>query len=243
MQRLAQLDAQQGSAPSIAPPTVGREDDDEEALDAELRRALEVSQREQAGRPAGAEEADFSRALEATQHALGDVPQEGTDQEQADALLAMLLQNQMLKQQLQQDRGFPAMLDGYCEREGMGGGGGGGRRDAAPRVPAPAPAASWGEMLGLWGAEEPDDAGGTRGRRGGTGHPQPTNATYQEGEGLFGAVVATGSWLGESLGLIDADQPSNGTVRAGAARGDEAVSTGRPVARRRPSRPADKKDD
>jgi hypothetical protein len=113
LQRFAQLDAQQGSAPSIAPLTVGREDDDEEALDAELRRALEVSQRE------------------------------------ADALLAIVLQNQMLKKQLQQDRGFTAMLDGDCEREGMGGGGGGGRRDAAPRVPAPAPAASWGEMLGL----------------------------------------------------------------------------------------------
>ncbi len=235
LQRLAQLDAQHGSAPSIAPPTVGLDsDEDEEALDAELRRALEVSQREQAGRPAGAEEADFSRALEATQQALGDVPQGEADQEQADALLATMLQNQMLKQQLQEDRGFTAMLDGDSERRGAGGGRG---RDA-PRVPAPAPApaASWGEMLGLWGAGDPEDAG----ERAEPGRPQPASTTSQEGEGLFGAIAATGAWLGESLGLVD--PPATGTVRASVA-GDEAVATGQPVARRRPSRPADKKDD
>ncbi|MEC8564999.1 MAG: hypothetical protein VXY90_14115, partial [Pseudomonadota bacterium] len=66
------------------------EEEEDVALDAELRRALEVSQREQSGRPAGAEEADFSRALEATQQALGDVPQAEADQEQSDALLATM---------------------------------------------------------------------------------------------------------------------------------------------------------
>ena len=42
-------------------------------------------------------EADFSRAVEATQRALGERPEEAGDQEQADAVLASMLQNQMLK--------------------------------------------------------------------------------------------------------------------------------------------------
>lgn len=243
LERLDQLDHQQDSAPSIAPPTVGEVDDDEDdaALDAELRRALELSQREQSGRPAGAEEADFTRALEATQHALGDVPRDEADQEQSDALLATMLQNQMLKQQLQHDRGFTAMLDGEGgaenEREGR-------RRGAAPGAAAPAPSSSsWGEMLGLWGAEEAD--GDARGEAAGTGRPQPADTTYQEGQGLFGAIAATGSWLGESLGLVEAEQPAAGSARAVVPRGDVMVAGGQaqPLARRRPPRPADKKDD
>lgn len=211
-------------------------DEDEEAMDAELRQALDASQREQRGRPAGAEEVDFTRALEATRRALGDVPQEEADQEQADALLATMLQNQMLKQQLQQDRGFTAMLG--SEGDGARG------RGAAPRAPAPAPSAgaSWGEMLGLWGSGEPDDAAAARGPAGGAG--RAAASTYQEGQGLFGALAATGSWIGESLGLIESEQPAAGTASpAGAARGDEAVLGGDSLARRRPSRPADKKDD
>ena len=208
------------------------DDEDEEAMDAELRQALEESQREQRGRPAGAEEVDFSRALEATQRALGDVPQEEADQEEADALLATMLQNQMLKQQLQQDRDFNAMLGGEGE--------GGRPRGAAAHAPAPAPSAgaSWGEMLGLWGGGEPDDAAAARGAG------LPAASTYQEGQGLFGALAATGSWLGESLGLVESEQPSAGTARpAAAARGAEAVLGGDALAHRRPSRPADKKDD
>ena len=60
------------------------------------------------------------------------------DQEQSDAVLATMLQNQMLKQQLQQDRGFTDMLEGE--------GSSGGRAVAAPAV-EPAPAPGWGEML------------------------------------------------------------------------------------------------
>lgn len=233
---------EQHGAPSIAPPTVGRSDEeggeDTAALDAELRRALELSQREQSGRPAGAEEADFSRALEATQHALGDVPEDEADQEQKDALLATMLQNQMLKQQLQQDRGFTAMLDGDGVREGTAGGG---HRAGAQRASAPAPSsdASWGEMLGLWGNDT------NAGRTAAGGAAQAADASYQEGQGLFGAIAATGSWLGESLGLVDAQQPASatGSGTANATRDDETVAVGRPLARHQAVRPSDKKDD
>ena len=102
--------------------------------------------------------------------------------------------------------------------------------------------ASWGEMLGLWGSGEPVDAAAARGPAGGAG--RAAASTYQEGQGLFGALAATGSWIGESLGLIESEQPAAGTASpAGAARGDEAVLGGDSLARRLPSRPADKKDD
>jgi hypothetical protein len=137
--------------PSLVPPGIRSGDegdeDDEGGLDADLLWAMEQSRRDaHGGRPVGAEEADFSRALEATQRALGDTPTDEADQEQSDAVLATMLQNQMLKQQLQQDRGFTSMLEG--ERST-----GGGRAAAAPAV-EPAPALGWGEMLGLWGGEE-----------------------------------------------------------------------------------------
>ena len=111
-----------GPVPSLAPPggaagRAGGDDDDED--DEELQAMLAQSRRDShAGRPAGAEEADFSRALEATQRALGDVPSDGADQEQIDAVLATMLQNQMLKQQLQQDRGFTDMLSGEGSNSG-----------------------------------------------------------------------------------------------------------------------------
>ena len=131
LQMLEALEAAGGSAaglagmgpvPSLAPPggaagRAGGDDDDED--DEELQAMLAQSRRDShAGRPAGAEEADFSRALEATQRALGDVPSDGADQEQIDAVLATMLQNQMLKQQLQQDRGFTDMLSGEGSNSG-----------------------------------------------------------------------------------------------------------------------------
>ena len=251
------MDGLEGFVPSLAPPGVeggggGGEDDDDDdnaALEAEVRRALAVSQRERGGRPAGAEEADFSRALEATQRALGDVPSEEADQEQSDAVLATMLQNQMLKQQLQEDRGFTAMLGGEGDGEGEGEGGG-----APAAVPAPAAASSssgggggggWGEMLGLWGGEDDTAA---RGRA-----PEPA-AAYQEGQGLFGALVSTGSWIGETLGLTESEQEEQQRQQQHAARaggsggggGGEGVvrgGAGEPLARRRAPRPSDKKDD
>ena len=101
----AQLDEEEDDEEVVALPRAGGAAGGDMSAEAEVaallreRDALQATldaERTQAtvGRSA---EADFSRAVEATQRALGERPEEAGDQEQADAVLASMLQNQMLK--------------------------------------------------------------------------------------------------------------------------------------------------
>jgi hypothetical protein len=67
-----------------------------------------------------------------------------------------------------------------------------------------------------------------------------------EGQGVFGALVATGSWLGDSLGLMGESEPPPAVAGGGRVGGDgdgTAVRAGDAPARRRAAGRGDKKDD